>query len=124
MVQRPELSPQTNAMRVLAVDDDFRVREVLARLLTSQGYTVTEADGTEAALATLMRDGEVPLVVSDVNMPGRDGRELLREIRSRYPDTAVVMLTGDGDVATAVECLKIGASDYLSKPFQGHEVRA
>jgi putative two-component system response regulator len=57
-------------------------------------------------------------------MPGRDGRELLREIRSRYPDTAVVMLTGDGDVATAVECLKIGASDYLSKPVQAQEVRA
>jgi putative two-component system response regulator len=111
-------------MRVLVVDDDVRVREVLARLLAGQGYAVTEADGTDAALAVLMRDGEVPLVVSDVNMPGRDGRELLREIRSRYPDTAVVMLTGDGDVATAVDCLKVGASDYLSKPFQGHEVRA
>jgi response regulator RpfG family c-di-GMP phosphodiesterase len=124
MVPLPELSPETTAMRVLVVDDDVRVREVLARLLASQGYAVTEADGTDAALATLMRDGEVPLVVSDVNMPGRDGRELLREIRSRYPDTAVVMLTGDGDVSTAVDCLKLGASDYISKPFQSHEVRA
>jgi len=124
MVSQPELAPEAAARRVLVVDDDFRVREILVRLLTSQGYSVSEADGTDAALALLMRDGEVPLVVSDVNMPGRDGRELLREIRSRYPDTAVVMLTGDDDVATAVDCLKIGASDYLSKPVQVQEVRA
>jgi response regulator RpfG family c-di-GMP phosphodiesterase len=66
----------------------------------------------------------MPLVLSDLHMPGRDGMELLREVRARYPDTAVVMLTGDGDVATAVECLKIGARDYLSKPVQAQEVRA
>jgi response regulator RpfG family c-di-GMP phosphodiesterase len=57
-------------------------------------------------------------------MPGRDGSELLREVRQRYPDTAVVMLTGDGDIGMAVECLKIGARDYLSKPVQAQEVRA
>ena len=79
---------------------------------------------TEAALALLERDGEVPLIVSDLHMPGRDGQELLREVRRRYPDTAVVMLTGDGDVGSAVECLKIGARDYLSKPVQAQEVRA
>lgn len=124
MVPPLEFPPEAVATRVLVVDDDSGVREILVRLLTSQGYAVTEADGTDAALAILIRDREVPLVVSDVNMPGRDGRELLREIRSRFPDTAVVMLTGDGDVATAVECLKIGASDYLSKPVQVHEVRA
>lgn len=112
------------APRVLVVDDDFRVREVLARLLKAQGYGVVEASDTDTALATLARDGEVPLVLSDLHMPGRDGMELLREVRARYPDTAVVMLTGDGDVATAVECLKVGARDYLSKPVQAQEVRA
>jgi putative two-component system response regulator len=117
-------SPQTATTRVLVVDDDTRVREMLARVLTINGYAVTEAGGTDAALAALARDGEVPLVISDLNMPSRDGRELLREVRHRYPDTAVVMLTGNDDVATAVECLKIGASDYLSKPVQVQEVRA
>ena len=124
MIQQQEHSPDATSPRVLVVDDDARVREILMRLLAAQGYVVSEADSTDVALDLLSRDGEVPLVVSDVNMPGRDGRELLRELRSRYPDTAVVMLTGDGDVATAVDCLKIGASDYLSKPVQVQEVRA
>jgi response regulator RpfG family c-di-GMP phosphodiesterase len=109
---------------VLVVDDDARVREILVRLLKGQCYQVTEAGGTDDALAMLEEIGEVPLVMSDLHMPGRDGLELLREVRTRYPDTAVVMLTGDGDVASAVECLKIGARDYLSKPVQVQEVRA
>jgi response regulator RpfG family c-di-GMP phosphodiesterase len=110
--------------RVLVVDDDYRVREILARVLKAQGYQVSEAGDTDSALAMLASNGEVPLVLSDLHMPGRDGMELLRELRGRYPDTAVVMLTGDGEVATAVECLKIGARDYLSKPVQAQEVRA
>ncbi|MGH7593180.1 MAG: response regulator, partial [Gemmatimonadales bacterium] len=118
------IASETPVTCVLVVDDDVRVREILVRLLTAQGYRVTEAGGTDAALELLQRDGEVPLVMSDLHMPGRDGLELLREVRVRYPDTAVVMLTGDGDVASAVDCLKIGARDYLSKPVQVREVRA
>ncbi|MBL0171721.1 MAG: response regulator [Gemmatimonadaceae bacterium] len=111
-------------IRVLVVDDDIHVRYVMVRLLASQGFTVLEADSTDAALVVLKRDGAVPLVISDVSMPGRDGRELLREIRAKYTDTAVMMLTGDRDVATAVECLKVGAIDYLAKPVQLLELRA
>ena len=117
-------SPESPLGRVLVVDDDASVRELLTRMLTMSGYTVAQADGPDAALAYLIREGEVPLIISDLNMPGRDGRDLLREVHARYPDTAVVMLTGNEDVATAVECLKIGASDYLSKPVHLQEVRA
>lgn len=124
MVHDHPLSDPPEPTRVLVVDDDPRVRELLLRLLTAHGYSATEADGTDAALERLAHDGDIPLVISDLNMPGRDGRELLRELRQRHPDTAVVMLTGSDDVATAVECLKIGASDYLSKPVQVQEVRA
>lgn len=124
MVPIQTILPDAPATQVLVVDDDAGVRAVLVRLLAGQGFAVTEADGTDAALALLVRDGEVPLIVSDLNMPGRDGRELLREVRNRYPATAVVMLTGDDDVAKAVACLKTGASDYLSKPVQVQEVRA
>lgn len=116
--------PDATPTQVLVVDDDMAVREILARLLRNQGYRVVEAPGTDAALDCLRNTGPVPLVMSDLHMPGRDGMELLREVRAHYPDTAVVMLTGDGDVATAVECLKIGARDYLSKPVQAQEVRA
>ena len=124
MMSQDPISPETQLGRVLVVDDDAGVRELLARMLGMSGYTVTQAGGTDAALELLERDGEVPLIVSDLNMPGRDGRELLREVHSRYPDTAVVMLTGNEDMATAVECLKIGARDYLSKPVQLQEIRA
>ncbi|HEY8062781.1 MAG TPA: HD domain-containing phosphohydrolase [Gemmatimonadales bacterium] len=119
-------APSTDASptRVLLVDDDARIRAVLARLLSGARFQISEAASTDAALALLEQDGEIPLIVTDLHMPGRDGQELLREVRRRYPDTAVVMLTGDGDIGSAVECLKIGARDYLSKPVQAQEVRA
>ena len=81
------------------------------------------ADGAEA-LARL-RMGVVPCVVlSDVRMPRMDGIELLRQVRARWPDTAVVMITAIADVDVAVSCLSIGAVDYLTKPFHLEEVRA
>jgi putative two-component system response regulator len=66
----------------------------------------------------------VPLVISDINMPVMDGLEFLREALRRFPDMAIVMLTGVAEVATAVECLKLGALDYISKPPLMDEVRA
>jgi len=124
MAEPESVTLQNPTARVLVVDDDRRVRELLVRVLAMSGYQVSEAAGTDAALALLGHSDEFALVVSDLNMPVRDGRELLREIRQHYPDTAVVMLTGNDDVVPAVECLKIGASDYLAKPVQVQEVRA
>ncbi len=95
--------------RILVVDDDPQIRGVLLRMLRAQGYQVADAADTDAALAWLATEGAVPLVLSDLHMPGRDGVTLLRELSARYPDTAVVMLTGDDDIGNAVECLKIGA---------------
>ena len=83
-----------------------------------------EADSGAAALATLDAQGEMPLVISDIHMPGMDGVSFLREALERYPDMAVIMLTGVADVSTAVECLQIGALDYISKPMVMEEVRA
>jgi putative nucleotidyltransferase with HDIG domain len=68
--------------------------------------------------------GPVPLVITDVHMPGMDGLDFLREVRSRYPDTAVIMLTAVAEVRTAVMCLQMGAMDYLAKPVVIDEVRA
>lgn len=100
------------------------VRDVLVRVLQSQGYGVQQAGSVEDALDLCYRDGAFDLVISDIHMPGRDGVALLAELRGRYPDTAVLMLTGDGDVGLAVECLKKGAMDYLAKPVLIQEVRA
>ncbi len=124
MLDQSPAPPTDAGTRILVVDDDPQIRGVLMRMLSAQGYQVSDAPDTDAALAWLAAEGAVPLVLSDLHMPGRDGVALLRELSARYPDTAVVMLTGDDDVGNAVECLKIGAYDYLTKPMQVQEVRA
>lgn len=111
-------------LRALVVDDDEDIRRVLRRLLEREGFDVQDADGVDSALELLARDGAVALAISDLHMPHRKGTELLNELLMQYPDTSVIMLTGDGDVSTAVECLKIGAADYLSKPIDLPVVRA
>ncbi len=99
------------------------VRQTLRRVLQSQDMEVLDAPDGERALAILERDGTIPLVLTDVYMPGMDGLTLVREIRARYPDTAILVITGVADVATAVESFQLGALDYLSKPVLMDEVR-
>ncbi len=110
--------------RCLVVDDDDQVRHAVARVIEGHGLATLEAASATEALAILERDGEVPLVISDIHMTGMDGLTFLREAIRRYPDMAIVMLTGVADVATAVECLKLGAMDYIAKPVVVEEVRA
>jgi response regulator RpfG family c-di-GMP phosphodiesterase len=83
-----------------------------------------EASSGADALAVLKEVGEVPVCISDIYMPEMDGVTFLREALQRYPDMAVIMLTGMAEVNTAVECLKLGALDYISKPVMIEEVRA
>jgi response regulator RpfG family c-di-GMP phosphodiesterase len=106
------------------VDDDAQVRQSLARVIEVHGLATKQASSGAEALAILERDGEVPLVISDIYMPEMDGVTFIREALQRYPDMAIVMLTGVAEVATAVECLKLGALDYISKPVLIEEVRA
>jgi putative two-component system response regulator len=110
--------------RCLVVDDDPSVRRALARVVESHGLATQEASSGVEALALLQRDGEVPICISDIHMPEMDGITFLREALHLYPDMAVIMLTGVAEVTTAVECLKIGALDYISKPVLIEEVRA
>jgi putative nucleotidyltransferase with HDIG domain len=112
----------TARARCLVVDDDPLVRRTLARVLLAQGMATVEAESADEALARLA-EAAVPLVITDIYMPGMNGIELLREIRHRWPDTAVLMITGVAEVGTAVECLQLGALDYLAKPVQLEEVR-
>src|SRR3989442_5606343 len=115
--------PQPNAMHCLVVDDEPRLRRVLVRLLEGEGFVCREAgSGTEAL--ELMRHEPVPLVISDLRMPQMDGVTLLREIISRWPDTAVIVVTAVAEVESAVACLQMGALDYVAKPFHLDEVRA
>ena len=108
----------------MVVDDDAQVRHSIARVLQAQGLSTVEASSGAEALGHLEHTGEIPLIISDINMPEMDGLAFLREALQRFPDTAIVMLTGVAEVTTAVECLKLGALDYIAKPVLIEEVRA
>jgi len=93
------------------------------RLMEGDGFLCQQAASGVEALEALRRT-PATLVLTDLRMPQMDGIELLRQVRARYPDTAVVLITAVADVEVAVSCLAIGAMDYLTKPFHLEEVRA
>ena len=108
----------------LLVDDDTDVRQAMAHVLEEMGLSCIQASSGAEALGILDQVGEVPLLISDVSMPGIDGLQLLREARRRFPDMAVVMLSGVREAETAVECLLAGALDYITKPALLGEIRS
>jgi putative nucleotidyltransferase with HDIG domain len=101
---------------VLIVDDEASVRHIMRRWLESRGYTVTVAADAVKALACLSAS-PTAVALCDLRMPGRDGLWLTDQLRREYPDTAVIIATGVNDVAAAVEGLRQGVVDYLTKPF-------
>lgn len=103
--------------KVLIVDDELNMRLVLAAMLKKEGYAITAAaDGREAL--QILKSNKMDVVVTDLKMPHLDGMELLHCITEQYPDVPVIMITAHGTVATAVEALKKGALDYITKPFE------
>ncbi len=107
--------------RVLIVDDDRQVREVLHEIFLSNGYKCQLAtDGQEGLEA--FRATRPPLTVTDVKMPVMDGLEFLKTVRGLDPDAAVIMLTGVGDLKIAIESLKVGAYDFITKPVNVDEL--
>ncbi|HKU62841.1 MAG TPA: HD domain-containing phosphohydrolase [Gemmatimonadales bacterium] len=112
------------AANCLVVDDEPGIRRSLARMLQAQGFHCFEASSGLEALELLERIGETPLIVSDMRMPELDGIGFLEAVRRRYPDTSVIMLTGLSDTTTAVDCLHLGAADFLLKPISMNELQA
>ncbi len=106
---------------ILAIDDDDRLRELLKRFLTREGHDVTTAKDAASA-RKLMAAMSFDLVILDVMMPGEDGLSLLRSVREKKQDTPVILLTARGLPAERIEGLRIGADDYLSKPFEPEEL--
>ncbi len=102
--------------RVLVVDDQPAFRRLLARILDEAGYEVEEAADGHIALA-LARKRPVHLILTDIRMPGMDGHALLAKVRQEMPETQIVLLTAFGSVPDAVEAMKQGAFDYLTKPL-------
>ena len=106
---------------VLVVDDDHDMRALLRDVLEEHGYKVTLAQNGQEALKNL-REGEYPVVLTDLRMKGIQGIELLAEIKRSFPDTNVVLMTAFGSVETALEAMKQGASDYLMKPVKNDDL--
>lgn len=102
--------------RILVVDDEAPVREVLIEYFTTEGYAV-ESAGSGAEALTAVRGGRADLVLLDVRMPGLDGVQVLRKIRELNEDVPVIMVTANEDVGLAKETLRLGAFDYVAKPF-------
>lgn len=118
------LPPDDSRKLCLIVDDEAPLRTVLRRILEQQDYECREAaSGVEAVRLLESAERPVSLVLSDYHMPEMDGVALLRTIKARWPDTAVVMVTAVSDVELAVQCLADGAMDYVTKPFRVEEIR-
>jgi DNA-binding NtrC family response regulator len=107
----------TTPRELLIVDDDDSLRQMLRELFQDGGYRVWDASSTEAALEQT-REREFDVVLSDVNMPGKSGIDLVGELRRVRPSTPVVLMTAFATVASAVEAMRAGARDYITKPFE------
>lgn len=107
---------QPNTERLLIVDDDPGFRRLLETILAGEGYSVESVGTMRDAIAAAKRT-QYPLALTDLKLPDGDGLSVLRWLRENSPGTAVLMITGFGTVATAVEAMKLGASDYLGKPL-------
>ena len=106
---------------VLVVDDEQSVTDLLSAALEEEGYSCITAATGEEALKKLAA-GNVDVALLDLRLPGISGMDVLRAIRSTYPRTAVIVVTGVGDAETAVEAMKTGAVDYITKPFEVERV--
>ncbi|MEZ4600193.1 MAG: sigma-54 dependent transcriptional regulator [Syntrophotaleaceae bacterium] len=108
--------------KILTIDDEASMRHMLRLVLEKEGYRVSEAGGGEEALALLQKEN-FSTILCDIRMPGMDGLAFLQAVKERNIEGTVIMMSAYGTVDTAVECLKAGAYDYISKPFKPDEVK-
>jgi DNA-binding NtrC family response regulator len=115
------MSAAADLPKILVIDDEIGPRESL-RMLLKPDYNVQTADCVEAGLK-LLKEKQPDTIVMDIRMPGMTGIEGLRKIREIDPHLSVIMLTGFGALETAKEAVRLGANDYISKPFDAGEMR-
>jgi two-component system, NtrC family, response regulator len=111
---RGKMSGHTTLGTILIIDDETKLRTLLARILTLEGYKVLEAGDARSAWKILERD-EVPLILCDVKLPDAHGVELVGQLRRKYPNTEVILLTAYGNIPDGVQAMRNGAFDYLVK---------
>src|SRR5690348_18483029 len=109
--------------RILVVDDQEMMRDSLAATLAREGHEIVACGDGPAAVDRLSAGGRFDLLITDLKMPRMTGIELLAEAKRLRPDLPVVLMTAFATVQTAVEAMKLGAYDYIQKPFDGDEIR-
>ena len=107
-----------NQQSILVVDDDRSIREYLAAFLTSCGYSVDCVESGDEAIARLASGYSPATILLDLMLPGKDGLEVLTSFKTSYPAIPIIILSGIGQIKTVVEAMRMGASDYLTKPFE------
>ncbi|MEA1980734.1 MAG: response regulator [candidate division Zixibacteria bacterium] len=106
---------------VLVVDDDETIREMISKILSLNGFQVVLAsDGFEAL--NLLEQNRIQIVITDMKMPEMDGMELIGLIKKSYPDIKNIVMTAFGDIYTIKDAMMKGADDYITKPFNSHEI--
>jgi len=116
------MQKKNDKVSVLVVDDEESIRELLEIMLKRENYAVTLADSADAAIKQISKS-KFDVVITDIAMPGMSGIELLAKVRQVSHDTDVIVITAHGSTEKAVEAMKLGASDYLTKPFQIEEMK-
>src|SRR5262249_11425722 len=106
----------------LIVDDEKGMRDFLSIMLKKEGCTVTASDSADKAV-DLVGKGEFDLIITDIAMPGKSGIEILKHTRAANPETPVIMITAYESTESAIEALKLGAYDYIIKPFDVEEMK-
>jgi len=117
MTQQSQIS---NEVKILIIDDDVKMLELLKKVLTKRGFVVETSSKPREAIEKFQSDG-FDIVVTDINMPEINGLEILKQIKSLSPDVIVIMITAFATVSSAVESMKLGAYDYIVKPFNMEE---
>jgi excisionase family DNA binding protein len=114
----------TRAPRVLVVDDEPSIREMLTRTLSSERYEVDEASDASTALELLQHSEDYDLLIADLKMPGMDGLSLIRQVKALRADLPIIIITGFSTESSAIEAVNLGVAGYLTKPFHVPQVLA
>jgi DNA-binding NtrC family response regulator len=118
---RKSVVERNDKEKLLVVDDQVATLEILQRNLSSQGYQVFTAPGVNEAIE-ILNSTDIDLIITDLKMPKISGMDLIRHVRENFKDTEVMMITGYASVNSAVEAIKMGANEYLPKPFTDEEL--
>jgi hypothetical protein len=111
-----------NEPTILVVDDEDSIRKLLKTRFEREGLKVQTAGSAEEGAAFLASHSDISVIVTDVRMPGKDGLQFTQEIKNKYKHSKVIVMTGHGEKSTAIQALRLGASDYLEKPFDLEEM--